>query len=104
MLKLLLILKLPPPVHGSTVMNSIVYNSVLLKNQFNVSSLGLSVSRDTDDIGKWSLRKVTRIISDYFKLIKEIKRSKPDIVYFALSPISTAFIKDSIFIFILKFV
>ena len=101
--KILFILKLPPPVHGSTMMNKIVQNSELLKNSFETTILESSISTDTKDIGKWSLRKAILIFKNYFNLYQALRKDKPELVYFALSPISFAFIKDFISIIIIKF-
>ncbi|WP_221394626.1 hypothetical protein [Dyadobacter sp. NIV53] len=103
MASILFFLKLPPPVHGSTMMNKIVQNSELLKKSFETSILESSISSDTKDIGKWSLRKVMLIFKIYFDLYQSLRKDKPELVYFALSPISFAFIKDFVSITIIKF-
>jgi glycosyltransferase involved in cell wall biosynthesis len=100
--KVLFILKVPPPIHGSSVMNQHVLNSDLIKNNFNSIFLKLSLSRNIREIGKFSLRKIWITINDIFKLIKLIKKFNPELVYFSLSPIGLALIKDFILVKIIK--
>src|SRR5690242_140231 len=97
MKKVLFLLKVPPPVHGSTIMNQKVMQSELVKKSFDCFYLPLSISSDVGDIGRFSFRKLFNVLGGYLALFKLLRRSKPDIVYFALSPYGVAFIKDFFF-------
>lgn len=100
MTNILFLLKIPPPVHGSTIMNEIVANSRLVNSKDDV--LQQSISSDTEDIGKFSFRKITKVIWNYVSLIKMLFKKRPIFVYFALSPLGSAFLKDAISVFIIK--
>lgn len=97
MKKVLFFLKVPPPVHGSTLMNQRVLNSLTLRESFQCTFFPVSISKNMSDIGKFSFKKVTSVLSSYGKLYRDLRKNKPDLVYFALSPYGAAFIKDFVF-------
>jgi hypothetical protein len=99
MKRVLFLLKVPPPVHGSTLMNQKVMQSHKIQQSFDCYYLPLSISSDVDDIGKFSFRKILKVFGSYFSLLSLLRKSKADLVYFALSPYGTAFIKDFFFTF-----
>jgi glycosyltransferase involved in cell wall biosynthesis len=49
------------------------------------------------DIGKFSMSKLKTVVQSYFRLRKILKRERPGLVYFALSPYGNAFIKDAVY-------
>jgi len=100
--KILFILKLPPPVHGSTLMNLNVFNSRLIKEQFDAHYFSLSLSRELNDVGRIKWYKLKKTIGDFFSLSRVLKKVKPTLVYFAVSPVGLAFYKDYIFYSIIK--
>ncbi len=61
-----------------------------------------SISKNVDDIGKFSLRKVSLIFSNYISLFNKLRKNRPKLVYFAISPKGVAFYKDFISILIVK--
>jgi hypothetical protein len=97
MKKVFFLLKVPPPVHGSTLMNQKVMESQALRDNFECTYFPLSISKNVGDIGKFSWRKSSQVIGSYFRLFSAVRKSKPDLVYFALSPYGLAFIKDFFF-------
>ena len=100
MTKVLYVLKVPPPVHGSTLMNQIVQEHVKKKPQNEVFEQSISIS--TEDIGTITGKKLWRIFKNYIKLTSLLIVHRPALVYFALSPIGAAFLKDAISICIIK--
>jgi glycosyltransferase involved in cell wall biosynthesis len=100
--KILFILKLPPPVHGSTLMNLNVFNSRLIREQFEAHYFSLSLSRELSEVGRIKWHKLKKTISDYFSLFHILRKVKPRMVYFAVSPVGFAFYKDYIFYSIIK--
>jgi len=96
------ILKVPPPVHGSTMMNKIVAESKQVGFSYSKEYHLESISKNVDDIGKFSLRKIVLIIENYKSLFRKLLNHKPKLVYFAISPKGLAFYKDFISILIVK--
>lgn len=102
MAKILFLLKVPPPVHGSTLMNRSLLNSALIKEKFETRYFTLSISKEMNDVGKIKWYKLKKTIGDYFNLAGTLKREKPGLVYFAVSPVGFALLKDFIFFSIIK--
>lgn len=102
MKKILFLLKVPPPVHGSTLMNQSVSQSQLLRNRFDCSFFPLSLSRDIQQVGKLSWRKMALTGRDYVRLFRTLRKIKPDLVYFALTPTGKALLKDFLFYRIIR--
>lgn len=97
----LFVLKVPPPVHGSTLMNNTVYE--YFKPKLPSSSFfTMSISSDGEDIGRFRLSKFVKVLNYYIKFIVLLSKKKFDLVYFALSPFSFAFFKDLIFVSLVK--
>lgn len=101
--KVFFLLKVPPPVHGSTLMNRKVMESEVLRNHFDCIYFPLSISKNMADIGKFSLSKMMHVVKSYFRLFSKLKTEKPDLVYFALSPYGNALLKDSVYYLIINF-
>jgi len=100
--KILLFLKVPPPITGATLMNQRVCRSTLLRNTFDVHSIEISYQKTLTNMGKFSLKKVSKVIEVIGKLIAELRCFKPDLVYFQISPHGIAFLRDSTYALIMK--
>ncbi|NAS31627.1 glycosyltransferase [Flavobacteriaceae bacterium R38] len=100
--KLLFIMQLPPPVHGASMMNRYIKESVNINNAFSTDYLPLSFADKIEDIGKLSLKKILRMVAFIFKLITKLIKTKPNLIYYTISPFGGAFYRDAIFVFIIK--
>lgn len=100
--KILLFIKLPPPSTGATYINKIVLESKLLNSAFSIKSLKASYSRSVIELGSKSLRKTAIIIKIYLKLLKNLIIFKPDLIYFQLSPLGIAFLRDLFYVTAMK--
>src|SRR5512137_1813794 len=96
--KILLIVQLPPPVHGASIMNSYVFTSQIINKSFDIECINLQFSRSIQEISKFSFRKILRTIYFAYKIARKISSQKPDLVYLALSPTGFAFYRDIIYI------
>jgi len=103
-MKLIFVLKLPPPIHGSTKMNLVVARSEFLANRIDRIILGQSISSDFNNLGRISVKKLFQVLSNYLILTKTLLKNKEiKHVYFSISPYGSAFIKDFFSICIIKF-
>lgn len=100
--KILFLLKLPPPITGATIMNQRVYNSNLLRKNFTIRTITVSYAKNVADLGKLSLNKIYVFFRFFFKLLYQLFFYRPDLVYFQISPLSSAFLRDIIFVTIIK--
>lgn len=100
--KILLFLKLPPPTTGATLMNQYVAESQLLRGNFKIHTIAISYNSSVSQMGSYSFAKFFKIIKYNFTLIKELIKFKPDLIYFQISPLGFAFLRDSLFVCIMK--
>lgn len=100
--KILFILHLPPPVHGSSVVGSYIKDSALINNTFNSKYINLGTSKSIDEIGKKGLGKFVIYIKIILNVIKQLIVFKPDLVYLAMTAKGVAFYKDMVMVFLAK--
>ena len=100
--RILLLIKLPPPLTGATLMNYYVANSDLLSSNFNFKIQSLQYANNIQNIGKFSFLKIFKIFKNALNLLKHIVFFQPNIVYFQISPLSKGFIRDVIFVSLIK--
>lgn len=99
--KILFMLHIPPPVHGSSIVGEIIYKSNLLNSSFNTYHMNLLTSNSLKETGKVSLKKIFRFPSKWFKLFRLLLLDRPHLCYYALSTTGSAFVKDSLMISLL---
>lgn len=95
MKKILFILHVPPPVHGSAVVGEIIKESELINNSFCCSYVNLSTSRTLDEIGKNPIKKASRYLLIILRVLKQLMFNRPDLCYFAITVKGIGFIKDA---------
>jgi len=100
--KILFILHVPPPVHGSSMVGQSIKKSKLINESFDCSFVNLLVSRSINDTGKWSFMKVLRFIGIWVNLLVKIIKKKPSVCYLALSTTGLSFYKDVLLVFWLR--
>ena len=100
--KILFLLHLPPPVHGSSIVGQLIKDSKSINGSFETRYINLLVSRSIDESGKTSISKLFRFISSWFTLFFELIKARPNLCYFALSTTGNAFYKDVTLVFLLK--
>ena len=100
--KILLFIKIPPPITGATIMNKYVYDSILLKSNFKSRSICISYKNTIRDKRKFNLNKTKVFFMVIVKLIIELAFNKPVIIYFQISPTGKAFLRDILFVLLIK--
>ena len=102
MKKVLFFLKVPPPVTGAAMMNNRILHSKYLRKFYLIRSIKISYSNSVVELGEKSIVKVIKFILYGLKLFRELVFHKPDFVYFQISLFGYSFIRDSIFVWIMK--
>lgn len=100
--KILFLLHLPPPVHGSSIVGQKIKDSKLINSSFETRYINLLISRTVDESGKTKISKILRFITSWFKLLFVLIKDKPNLCYFALTTTGSGFYKDVILVFLLK--
>ncbi len=102
MKKILFLIKIPPPIHGGTLVSQMVNGSLLLQDNFNIKTIPIRYVKNVKDLGVISIKKFVITIFNFFKLLRELIYYRPDLVYFHMSHLGKAFIRDLIFVILVK--
>ena len=100
--RILFIVPLPPPVHGSAMMCQYIKNSRLINDTFHCDYVNLSTSRRMDEIGKRSVKKIFRFIGSYFSVLGKLFTHHYDACYLAITCHGMGFLKDAPFVVLCK--
>ena len=96
--RLLLVLQLPPPVHGASVVNQQVVNSAELRNNFMCTVVRLDATVDLAEIRRFSFAKVMRSLRTFWRVASILKSDKPDLAYLTMAPKGWAFYRDALLV------
>lgn len=100
--KILFLLHLPPPIHGSSIVGQLVRESKLINNSFETTYINLLISRTVDESGKAKVSKLFRFFASWLKVLFELIKEKPNLCYFALTTTGNAFYKDVTLVLLLR--
>lgn len=92
--KILMLLQLPPPVHGSAVSNKLIWESAAIQEAFDLTLLRIDFARSLKELGRLKLFKFHRAYQLGRTLYAKLKAEKFDAVYITLSPTRWAFLRD----------
>jgi glycosyltransferase involved in cell wall biosynthesis len=95
--KILFIVQLPPPVHGTSLMNQYVVQSRLIQSEFECAVLPMQFSDNITDIGTASFKKLWRLLVFCTRLVGKLIAFRPHVVYFTMAPVGKAFYRDALF-------
>ncbi|MCX6111680.1 MAG: glycosyltransferase family 4 protein [Proteobacteria bacterium] len=99
--KILFILCLPPPYHGSNISNETLWNSKITES-FDCDLLDISDKRNIDNLGGFDLTNVKLALKNIFQLIWKIRKTKPALIYLLVSQNNLAYFRDGLFIIFSK--
>lgn len=100
--RILFVVPLPPPVHGSSMMCDFIRKSEAINKQFDCDFVNLSTSASVDEIGKGGLKKYLRFAKSFFNTFWKLLTRKYDACYFALTCHGPGFLKDAPFVLLAK--
>jgi glycosyltransferase involved in cell wall biosynthesis len=93
-IKILFLLHLPPPVHGSSMIGQYIKDSKIINNSFEAKYINLSTSKTINEIGKNPLIKISRYFRVLLKVSISLIKHNPKIVYLAINAKGIGFYKD----------
>jgi len=99
---LLMLIQLPPPVHGVSVANELLANSQLLRQKFDVRVVDYRFSGSLEEMQKKSMIKYLRFLKLFIKVFFILIFKRPSLVYFTISPLGSSFIRDSLMVLLFK--
>ena len=100
--RILFLGQLPPPVHGVSIFNSWILSSQKLQENFSFDPVNLATAKTIADIGKQGLSKYFKFLKIFWTTFFKLLRTSYSAFYITLSPVGSAFIKDSALILLAK--
>ena len=100
--RVLFILPLPPPVHGSSMVGSQIRDSAVLRESFDCDFVSISTSRLMSEIGRGGLDKICRFLAAFFKTLCLLLTHRYSLCYLAITCHGGGFIKDAPFVLLCK--
>lgn len=100
--KLLLLVPLPPPMHGSNIMNQRVVNNQKLYENYDIKVFSLRYSQSIREIGHFNINKAVNFCKFFIQLFWVLLTFRPEYTYFVIAPTGIAFYRDCFQIFLLK--
>lgn len=100
--KILFLLHLPPPVHGSSTVGLYIKKSLEINKKFNCVYINIGTSASINEIGKKPMLKASRYLKILFLLLKNLIINRPNICYLAITARGVAFYKDALLALIIK--
>jgi glycosyltransferase involved in cell wall biosynthesis len=100
--KILLLVTLPPPIHGLNITNQYVTNNRELKRRYETLIFPLKYASSIEDLQAYRLSKIIKFIFFLLRLAAKLYYFRPDFVYFVPSITSMSFFRDCIFVFMIR--
>lgn len=104
--KVLFIVPLPPPVHGSSMVCRQIQRSERINAAFDCRYVNLSTSRANDEVAGFSpillLRKMLRFVGAFLHTFWHLLTFRPQKCYVAIACRGVGFLKDAPFVLLAK--
>ena len=99
----LLILHLPPPIHGASMVGEFILKNKRINDELNNHFVKISMAEEIEDLMSFKWSKVTKSIALFAKVFGLILLKRPRAIYFTPSYKGFAFYRDLIIRQILMF-
>ena len=93
---------MPPPIHGTSVVNRSIKESKKINDTFDIDYLPLHFSKKIERLRKFGLLKHFKVFMYSYLIFFKLLLNKYDLVYFTLTPVGNAFYRDILFVSIMK--
>jgi glycosyltransferase involved in cell wall biosynthesis len=100
--RVLFLLHLPPPTHGSSLVGLSIKDSKAIHAEFDCAYVNLLASKQVAESGKVSVGKLFRFALIWWAVLREVIFSRPKVCYLALSTTGVAFLRDVLIIATLR--
>jgi glycosyltransferase involved in cell wall biosynthesis len=100
--RVLFLLHLPPPVHGSALMGQYIMQSKIINDSIQAKYINLGTSRSMDEIGKNPFQKTGRYLNIITQTVRHLLFFRPQLVYIGFTAKGLAFYKDALLVLLAK--
>ena len=97
-----MILHLPPPVHGASMVGQYIQQSRLINEALDVTYINLGTTKELHASGSWQPKKLKVYINVLKKVYQTLKGNEFDLCYMTLTSSGAGFYKDFIIVSLLK--
>lgn len=92
--KILYLVHLPPPIHGVSLFNKNVIESVRINSSVNSQIIKINYNKSIDQVNKFNLSKVSKYLNLFLKLFYSIVKFRPHLIYYSIPPTGNGLYKD----------
>ena len=100
--KILFLLHLPPPFHGSSIVGLNIKKNVVINKTFDCYYINLLASNHLNETGKVNFKKIFGFVITFAKVFRLLIFKRPKLCYLALTVTGAALYKDLILVALLK--
>ena len=96
--KIVFLLHVSPPVHGSSVVGKAIKESVRINSEFESFYINLLASKDVSKTGIIDFQKIVGFVLNWFRLMRVLIIERPTVCYLAMTTTGAAFFRDVLLI------
>jgi Glycosyltransferase len=100
--RILYLVQLPPPVHGASEMNRMVFDSEVVNEGFEKRVIPLNFSTKLSQLQHFSIIKVFKAFGIFFQLLFDLITYRPRIVYFSMVPFGPILFRDGLYLILIR--
>ncbi len=100
--RILYLVQFPPPVHGASEMNRMVFESEVVNEGFEKRAIPLNFSTELSQLQHFSLAKVFKAFGILFRLFYELIAHRPRVVYFSMIPFGPLLFRDGLYLILIR--
>jgi glycosyltransferase involved in cell wall biosynthesis len=100
--KVLFLIQVPPPIHGSSVIGRIIKESEKINSAFECYYINISTSDSAEKIGTINFKKLLSFVENVYLITKCLIINRIDLIYLAPTVTDLGFIRDFILVIFLK--
>jgi len=100
--KILFLLHIPPPTHGSSMVGLEIKSNFLINQAFDCRYINLLVNQGINQSGKIGFLKALKFLNTIFHLASEIIIERPNVCYLALTTTGIGLYKDAVLVVLLR--
>ena len=100
--RILFYIQVPPPIHGTSIVNEVVANNTSIREGFDVTVIKTIYNKTISSVGVLSFHKLLMYLKFTYLLIKKLITLSPEIVYLSVVPSGKIFYRDALTILLIK--
>lgn len=101
--KIIYLVHLPPPIHGVSLFNKNVTESIRINNTIDSAIVKINFNTSIDQVNKFNFNKIFKYINLFFIFFFRIIKYRPDLIYYSIPPTGKGLYKDIPLVALIKF-